>query len=63
MNCFQEVCEIQKGTPHIGRIQKCRITKHRFTKRLQDKTLTLQNIDYNKTSTTTKHRQIFFVTK
>jgi hypothetical protein len=33
------------------RITKHRITKRRMTKRRQDKTSTLQNVDYNKTST------------
>jgi hypothetical protein len=36
------------------RITKRRITKHRITKRRQDKTPTLQNGDFNKTSTWSK---------
>jgi hypothetical protein len=40
------------------RMTKRRMTKRRMTKRRQDKTSTHQNVDYNKTSTTTIRRKV-----
>jgi hypothetical protein len=42
----------------LGCTYKTSKTKRRFTKRRQDKTSTHQNVDYNKTSTTTKRRKV-----